>query len=278
MNISPKHLKASDIPIAPESPHTFPFTLLYAAEAENLAEPHEQYRRESFPYTNFEWIIEGEGSLEIDDIPHQLGAGDLFSLPRGKAHHYFPKSKRPWRKMHVTLGGPLVQTLMRAYQLEDFVSCHLPKARQHFHEWIELKASPLQLKHQKASIVFQNLLLDIQKQQGHLEQALSQDVQTLKEHLDASIEEKVFIKDLCLDLKLNQRVVCRKFKQQLGLSPYDHLLNLRYELALFLLPNSELNISEVAYRLQFSDVYTFSKFFKQRHGMSPREYVKTQVN
>lgn len=44
------------------------------------------------------------------------------------------------------------------------------------------------------------------------------------------------------------------------------------EHAVRLLENTDLNISELAVRISFNDVYSFSKFFKKNMGLSPKKY------
>jgi len=44
--------------------------------------------------------------------------------------------------------------------------------------------------------------------------------------------------------------------------------------ATLLLKNSEMNISEIAYNLGFSDPLYFSKYFKKEIGVAPLQYRK----
>jgi len=64
----------------------------------------------------------------------------------------------------------------------------------------------------------------------------------------------------------------RVFKTVLGLSPQDFTVRARLDRARFLLRNSPLGVGEIAAALGYSDVYFFSKQFKQKTGCSPRRY------
>ena len=52
----------------------------------------------------------------------------------------------------------------------------------------------------------------------------------------------------------------------------------RLEVARALIHEGTLNLSEIAERLQYSSIYSFSKAFKNQYGLSPRDYKKANLN
>jgi AraC-like DNA-binding protein len=64
----------------------------------------------------------------------------------------------------------------------------------------------------------------------------------------------------------------RKFKEVFDESPKQYINHKRIEKAQELLHHSELNISEVAYKIGFNDIGYFSKVFKSKVGVPPSEY------
>jgi len=67
------------------------------------------------------------------------------------------------------------------------------------------------------------------------------------------------------------------FKERLGVSPKQYVLNLRLERICDLLSNSILPLSQVAFETGFPDYYHFSAFFKSKTGVSPKDYRKTHL-
>ncbi|MCR1863275.1 helix-turn-helix domain-containing protein [Limosilactobacillus reuteri] len=59
-------------------------------------------------------------------------------------------------------------------------------------------------------------------------------------------------------------------------TPIEYLLNYRVEQAKKLLRHSELSITDIALRAGFSTSAYFSKIFKERVGMTLREYRQRQ--
>ena len=67
----------------------------------------------------------------------------------------------------------------------------------------------------------------------------------------------------------------RSFTKICGFSPYHYLLNERYALAVKLLRETSLQTQEIAELCGFPVSRAFSVFFKQRSGMTPRQFRKS---
>jgi AraC-like DNA-binding protein len=59
-----------------------------------------------------------------------------------------------------------------------------------------------------------------------------------------------------------------------GWSVNNLIRDIKIREAIRLLKDSELNISEIAYNLGFSDPLYFSKYFKKEVGVAPLQYRK----
>ena len=65
------------------------------------------------------------------------------------------------------------------------------------------------------------------------------------------------------------------FKQETGLTFRQYLTNIRINQAENLLSSGMYNVSEAAAECGFSDVFYFSKVFKEHRGISPSEVIKS---
>lgn len=65
------------------------------------------------------------------------------------------------------------------------------------------------------------------------------------------------------------------FKQKVGTSPHAFHSRIIANKAKDLVTNSQLNISEIAESLGFTDIYYFSRFYKKHFGVSPQKHRKT---
>jgi AraC-like DNA-binding protein/mannose-6-phosphate isomerase-like protein (cupin superfamily) len=66
----------------------------------------------------------------------------------------------------------------------------------------------------------------------------------------------------------------RQFKRYLGTSPQKWIRGERLDLAAYLLSTTTLRVSEVARRVGIYDPLQFSRMFRARHGLPPREYAR----
>lgn len=61
----------------------------------------------------------------------------------------------------------------------------------------------------------------------------------------------------------------RSFRQAYDITPYQYILNKRLELANELIRQGTMSITEISLHCNFPDLFTFSKAFKRKYGLSP---------
>lgn len=83
---------------------------------------------------------------------------------------------------------------------------------------------------------------------------------------------KFSVEDLADKLGVSRVQLYRKVKAIIGINISDHINNVKLEKAAELLKSNEMNISEIAYSLGFSSPNYFSTAFKNKFGISPKEY------
>lgn len=66
----------------------------------------------------------------------------------------------------------------------------------------------------------------------------------------------------------------KKFKFYIGQAPHEFLLNCKIELAVELMRKHEISIKEIADSCGFADISSFSRMFRKRSGLYPREFRK----
>jgi len=61
------------------------------------------------------------------------------------------------------------------------------------------------------------------------------------------------------------------------MSTMEYLIRLRVKMAAIILRDTDLPISEIAYRVGFNDITHFGRMFRKRVGYSPSEYRKKKI-
>ena len=76
-----------------------------------------------------------------------------------------------------------------------------------------------------------------------------------------------------------QDYLCRLFRQEMNTTPHKYLANLRLETAADMLCQSTgRSVTEIAHMCGYNDPLYFSRVFKKRYGVSPREYAKAAAD
>ena len=84
--------------------------------------------------------------------------------------------------------------------------------------------------------------------------------------------EDLTLADAAASAELSEFYFSRLFKQTLGVSFSDYLAEQRIRLALKLLANPTLTISEVAFGSGFQSISNFNRVFRIKVGTTPKEY------
>lgn len=70
----------------------------------------------------------------------------------------------------------------------------------------------------------------------------------------------------------NEKKLTELFKHQFGMTAFDYLLDLRLEKARSLLADTDLQIQVIAERSGYQNASDFSRSFRRRYGLGPRQY------
>jgi AraC family transcriptional regulator len=103
---------------------------------------------------------------------------------------------------------------------------------------------------------------------GLPERQLLQVLEYINEHLEQDIK----LADLAALLSMSQFHFSHQFKQAIGTTPYQYLLQQRVERAKQLLKQSDQSIMDIAFLCGFNSHSHLSQQFRQLTGMTPKDY------
>ena len=104
-------------------------------------------------------------------------------------------------------------------------------------------------------------------------------LQQVTEYIQAHLSSPdLTVENLAEAMNVSSVHLYRKLKQSTDISPNDWIRNLRMKQATQLLCRKEMNVTDVAYAVGYSDPKYFSKCFKTLYGLSPTAYVKTKAS
>ncbi len=91
--------------------------------------------------------------------------------------------------------------------------------------------------------------------------------------IEQNYDRKIKLEDIASHIHLNPSYISILFKEQMGISISDYILNYRLSVAKKLLINSkESSINDIALQVGFFDAAHFTKTFKMHYSITPKDY------
>lgn len=98
-------------------------------------------------------------------------------------------------------------------------------------------------------------------------------IQRIMTFIEQNIDNsELTIEDIAMHIGFSRSAFFKKLKSLTGLAPVEFLKEVRIQRAAQLIETGEYNFSEITYMVGINDPRYFSRCFKQKFSMSPREY------
>jgi len=100
-------------------------------------------------------------------------------------------------------------------------------------------------------------------------------INNIKNYIDENYRNTLTLDTLSSMYYMNKFTLMRKFKKMYGINIIKYYNNKRIEAAKNMLTHTNLNIKAIGEILNFTDAYSFSRFFKTHIGISPNQFRNT---
>lgn len=98
------------------------------------------------------------------------------------------------------------------------------------------------------------------------------------EYIEKNYKNRITRVDIAKHINVTPNYLSAFFNKEMNMALMDYVINVRIDAAKRFLAETEYKISEIAYQCGFQDVYYFSKMFKSRTGISPKDWRKIHGN
>ena len=102
----------------------------------------------------------------------------------------------------------------------------------------------------------------------------SSQLQKIIEYIDANLSQDLKLTELAQVINVSPPHFGRLFKQSLGISPHQYVLQRRIKKAKTLLVQGKLPVKQIVQTLGFYDQSHFSRVFRKYVGVTPKQYQK----
>ena len=110
-------------------------------------------------------------------------------------------------------------------------------------------------------------------------QPLSKDlyVSRAMEHIDRNINRQIRVSAIADELGITRAYLYKAFEEVTHQSPKEYMMNRKMQLAYDMIQTERESIASVGRAVGYDDLFAFSKAFKSKYGLSPREVFSGRI-
>lgn len=232
-------------------------------------------------HTDYQWIqcTRGEGLLNIGGRTHTVGAGQGMLLFPDEPHGYSAHVE-PWEVRWLSFNGTQAGDMLRSFEFGEsrVVTLANPDPLlKRMYELISVAQSTDPLKSLQCSSIVYSLLIDLYRYGSNLEQRSKQayfdQMAPALRYIEYHYHKPITLGELAEMLSVSPQHTCVLFQLTLGMRPFEYITGVRMRKAKeLLLRQPDCDIAEVGRQSGYESASYFIKMFKQREGITPREF------
>lgn len=233
----------------------------------------------------FHYVISGRGRLDSTDQDgvrrdYDLGPDQGFMIFPGQVNTYVADREQPWKYVWLEFDGLRMAEWVESAGLGPFQSVYRPQSPAQGQAVRDIMLYIAQ--HPDASslhlIGHLSLFLDALIQSSSTRRPLHgvrlkdfyiQEAVTYMEH---NFQRELTVEELADVCELNRSYFSKLFKDSMGCPPQEFLIRLRLSRAADMMKGTNYSIGAIAVRCGYPNQLHFSRAFKKRYGVSPREW------
>lgn len=233
------------------------------------------------------FVLEGKGSCRTDGITYPLSANQMFLIRPGQEVLCAADQDIPWTCAWIGFNGIMAESTLK--DCGFFGQCHvLPFKEQDI--LMEDISSILDTSQRsfsndlKRNAILFLILSRLVENYNQLSNQASKDGQSqyaygsnvFVEHaidfIKWNLRHGINVTDVADYMGISRTYLNRVFQKELGVSSQEFLMNFRLHKAANLLISSNLPVTEISAEVGYADSLAFSKAFKKKFGLSPKNY------
>ena len=222
------------------------------------------------------YLVDGQLSVIVDNKEYTIKKGSAVIFPPKYKYKYFGNPPVHYLYAHFT--GSYADRFLEECGFDSF-PCILEndfklELQNKFNLMINTYLYNAPLSIQKCACLLQEILIKIyedardKKEDSPLKISLN--------YIHTFFTSKIDIPHLASLENLSNSRYVTVFKNQIGKSPNEYIIDLRLQLAKSLLDNTNMSIRQISENVGYTDQYFFSRLFKRHIGVSPQGYRKNK--
>lgn len=233
----------------------------------------------------FHYIISGTGTLMADDAKgetqtYSIKSGQGFLIFPGQINTYFADDNLPWEYFWIEFDGLRVKEALDLTELSKNSPVYRSRSKDLREEMV--KEMDYIVHHPKESpfhlighlFLFFDYLTRSAKTETLVKSSKMSDyyIKEAIHYMEQNFQNNITIEDIAAVCGINRSYFGKIFKNSMGRSPQEFLMNYRMVKATELLKLTSLSIADIGSAVGYENQLHFSRAFKNIYGVSPREW------
>lgn len=206
------------------------------------------------------YVFSGRGIFSTEKGTYSVNAGDIFLIRPGEVTTYTADQSDPWHYIWIGFDGHL------AKKLDKIIIPVFPYHEDTFSELMKCADKNTMRETFLASKLFEIItnIFDDGNMVRHYER-LAHDYITAN-----FMQHDLSVESIAARLGINRQYLSRLFKAEYNMTIQDYMVQLRLQFGAIYLQRG-CSVSQAAYLCGYEDVFNFSKMFKKKYGISPKD-------
>ena len=229
-------------------------------------------------------VYEGSGIYTIDNNKYIAKKGDLIFYNSGVVHDEFGGNGNNLGTYCLGISNLKIIEMQKNKIIEENY-CPIVNCNEYFDDVLsifEMIRKSIDI-NEAQTVEFSNFLVQaliiqfrmIIKKNGDIKQIKEPSLATkVKIYIDKNYNENISLKTIAEAVNANQYYLSHIFKMEMGISPIQYVTRRRIGEAQNLLINTNLNITEIALSVGYTNSNYFQNVFRKAVGLTPGVYRK----
>lgn len=217
------------------------------------------------------YVYSGFAVYEGNNQSVELKKGHIYVFPANRAYRINQDPNEPLKCLwfHVTISPVILNPIINFDITQNIIASNLIKTI--------VSAVESELDKTNSKILIEQLLNSLLYLIGLSENFVilnNENLNNIIAYIHTNYMKSITNQSLCMFCGYDKSYFIRLFEKVLGVSPQKYLLNYRMSMAVGLIKNN-IPISEVAFKVGYTDSKAFCRAFKRAKGIPPSKYDRS---
>ncbi|HHV11705.1 MAG TPA: AraC family transcriptional regulator [Clostridiales bacterium] len=241
------------------------------------------------PHYLVHFILNGKGQYHARGRIYHLKRGDAFLICPNESTYYIADEKCPWEYAWVAVGGSEVDPLLEMCNMHKNNLVYIAESRfmdgigeeERNHRILELVDLFNENHYNEAALLgsFYNIFSYMIKKEA-AENFIPREVfyKEACSYIQHNYSYDIRINDVANFIGIDRTYLYKIFMEKEKISPQQYLIQYRLHVAVNMLYDTKLTITEIALSCGFKELSSFSRLFMKHMGVSPRQFRKNMIH